>query len=152
VKTADGVRMRVLTHGNTIHGRQRLDHVDAEGRHEPLTYYHPSGPIGHVFEQWLRRRPGGQRVGVVGLGTGSLAYYGRPGEDWTFYEIDPAVQRIAEDPRYFNFMSECHVQNRRVLLGDARLTLRDDYNAISGLRMPFDLLVLDAFSSDSIPV
>src|SRR5207248_2983909 len=81
----------------------------------------------------------------LGLATGSLAYYARPGDDWTMFEIDPAVQRVAEDPRYFNFLSECRAPYR-VVLGDARLRLQDaaDHS--------YDLIVLDAFSSDAIPM
>lgn len=144
--TPEAGRFRVLYHGNTIHGQQSLEHVDSEGRHEPLTYYFRTGPIGHVFENWLKARPPGQQVGAVGLGTGSLAYYARPDDDWTFYEIDPAIQRVAEDPRYFSFLSECRARNRRVILGDARLRLREAPDHA------YDLLVLDAFSSDAIPM
>jgi hypothetical protein len=139
-------RFRILYHGNTIHGQQSLDNLDADGRHEPLTYYHRTGPIGHLFEEWLDVQPAGRRVAAVGLGTGSLAWYARAGDDWTFYEIDPAIQRIAEDPAYFNFLSECRTDQRRIVLGDARLKLEEaaDHS--------FDLIVLDAFSSDSIPM
>ena len=84
------------------------------------------------------------RVAVVGLGTGSLACHRRDGEEWTFFEIDPDVVRIARDPRYFSFLSSC-APEPPVVLGDARLTL-----AASPER--YDLIVLDAFSSDVIPV
>src|SRR5262249_25393059 len=110
IRMGETERFRVLTHGNTIHGEQRLDHVDADGRHEPLTYYHSTGPAGHLFKDWLAPRPAGQRIGAVGLGTGSLAYYGRPDDDWTFYEIDPAVKRVAEDPKLFNFLAEARIK------------------------------------------
>jgi hypothetical protein len=146
VEEPEGGRFRRLFHGNTVHGQQSLDSVDDEGRHEPLTYYHRSGPIGHLFEKWLDPRPAGQRVASVGLGTGSLAYYARPGDEWTFYEIDPAVQYVAENPAYFSFLSECRAQRRPVLLGDARLRLQE---AADG---SYDLIVLDAFNSDSIPM
>ena len=146
VRDVHGGRFRILYHGNTIHGQQSLDHLDADGRHEPLTYYHRTGPIGHLFEQWLNVQPAGRRVAAVGLGTGSLAWYARASDDWTFYEIDPAIERIAEDPAYFNFLSECRTDQRRIVLGDARLKLEEaaDHS--------FDLIVLDAFSSDSIPM
>ncbi|MBA4189844.1 MAG: hypothetical protein C0467_17820 [Planctomycetaceae bacterium] len=143
---SDGTRFRQLIHGNTLHGQMRLDQVDADGRHEPLTYYHRTGPIGTTCEKWLKNRPGKATVGAVGLGTGSLAYYARPGDHWVFYEIDPAIERIASDPRYFAFLSECRAGVPLVILGDAYLRLQE---AAAG---SYDLLVLDAFSSDSIPV
>jgi SAM-dependent methyltransferase len=146
MKRDGNARFRALTHGSTIHGEQRLDQLDDEGRHEPLTYYHRFGPIGHVYRDWVAPRRAGQRIGVVGLGTGSLAYYARAGDAWTFYEIDPAVKRIAEDPRWFSFLAECRTETRDFIVGDARLKLAE---APPG---KFDLLVLDAFSSDAIPV
>ncbi len=146
IEEAETGRVRKLYHGNTIHGQQSLELLDADGRHEPMTYYHRTGPIGRVFENWLQPRPAGQRIAAVGLGTGSLAWYARPNDDWTFYEIDPAIQRIAEDPAFFNFLGECRTDQRRIVLGDARLKLEEaaDHS--------YDLIVLDAFSSDSIPM
>jgi hypothetical protein len=151
VKVADmhppeGGSFRALFHGNTIHGQMDLEKTDADGRREPLTYYHPTGPIGHVCTAWFKSRPEGQRVAAVGLGTGSLAYYARPGDRWLFYEIDPIIQRVAEDPHFFTFMGECRAGVPEVILGDAYLRLQE---APEG---SFDLLVLDAFSSDAIPV
>jgi spermidine synthase len=93
----------------------------------------------------VRDAHGGLRdVAVVGLGTGSRACHRRNGEDWAFYEIDPDVVRIARDPRYFRFLSASG-GDALIVLGDARLTL-----AASPRR--YDLIVLDAFSSDVIPV
>jgi spermidine synthase len=83
-------------------------------------------------------------VAVVGLGSGSLACHQRDGERWTFFEIDPVVARIARDQRYFRFLSACGPQDE-IVLGDARLTLA----ASSGR---YGLIVLDAFSSDAVPV
>jgi hypothetical protein len=123
-----------------------LDAVDADGRREPLSYYHPTGPIGVVCRTWFVSRNGPQNVGAVGLGTGSLAYYARPGDRWTFYEIDPAVRRVAEDPRFFTYMTECRAGMPPVILGDAYLRLQEEPER------RFDMLILDAFSSDSIPV
>lgn len=137
-------RTLVLYHGNTVHGEQSLDRTDDEGRHEPRTYYHRKGPIGAVCQRWLAGRPPGRRVGVVGLGTGSLAYYARPGDEWTFYEIDPAVDRVARND--FAFLNECRGTLHPTKLGDARIRLREEADH------SFDLLVLDAFSSDAIPV
>jgi hypothetical protein len=131
-----------LIHGNTIHGQQSLD---PNRRREPLTYYYRTGPIGQVFEVYGQRssRP---TVAVVGLGTGSLAAYAQPGERWTFYEIDPSVVRIASNPAYFTYLHDCRASAHEVVLGDARLRLRDARGHGN------DLIVLDAFSSDAIPV
>jgi hypothetical protein len=109
----------------------------------PLGYYHPDGPFGRFFEAIAAR--GVSRVGIVGLGTGALACYARPGQSWTFHEIDRVVETLARDGRYFHFMEACG--NRpRVVLGDARLTLGEvpDHS--------YDLIVIDAFSSDAIPL
>ena len=144
VKQDDRVKLRRLIHGNTIHGSQSLDPAK---RLEPLAYYDRSGPIGRVFEV-LGTRPGRpiRRVAVAGLGVGTIAAYAKPGEDWAFYELDPAIARVATDPRYFTFLRDSKASSLDVILGDARLRLRD---APEGSH---DLIVLDAFSSDSVPV
>jgi spermidine synthase len=131
----------LLVHGNTVHGRQIMlpEPVD-----EPLTYYHRSGPIGQVFTA-LSGPAAKAEVAIVGLGAGSLAAYGETGQHFTYYEIDPTVKRIAEDPRYFTFLRDCKA-NVTVVLGDARLTLRD------ALDRQYGLIVMDAFSSDAIPL
>ena len=146
MRTPEGDTFRTLFHGNTIHGQMSLERTDSDGRRVPLTYYHPTGPIGRVCTAWFTNRPSGQRVGAVGLGTGSLAYYARPGDSWVFFEIDPVIERVAEDPQYFAFMSQCRAGVPRVVLGDAYLQLQDEPNR------SFDILILDAFSSDAIPV
>jgi hypothetical protein len=142
-------RFRVLSHGSTIHGAQRLredDGAPVSGRPEPLTYYFTGGGIADGIDS-IRQAKGGRlaRVAAVGVGTGSLACQARAGEDWRFYEIDPAVIRIATDPARFSFFSAC-APATTFILGDARLTLGDVSDG------PFDLIVLDAFSSDAIPV
>jgi len=127
-------------HGTTLHGAQSLDPAL---RHEPLAYYHRSGPFGQAFSALPAASR--SRVAVVGLGAGALASYARPWQHWTFFEIDPAVERIARDTRWFSYLSDCG-DRCSVVTGDARLSLA---------RVPegaFDLLVLDAFSSDAIPV
>ncbi|MCC7375274.1 MAG: fused MFS/spermidine synthase [Verrucomicrobiales bacterium] len=134
--------MHQLVHGNTFHGRQFRD---IARRDEPLTYYHRQGPLGGVFES-LRLQQPAARVGVIGLGIGSMAAYARPSDSWVFYEIDPAVLRVAVNPQWFTFLTNCPAPNVRLIAGDARLRLRE---ADDG---SFDLLVLDAFSSDAIPV
>ena len=133
--------VHVLTHGTTIHGMQ---YTDPARRCEPLTYYMKEGPFGQALASRigaLRR----DRVGIIGLGAGGTSVHRLPGEDWTYYEIDPLVRHIATATPYFSFLREC-APGARIELGDARLTLR---------RAPpqsFDVLVLDAFSSDAIPV
>jgi hypothetical protein len=82
---------------------------------------------------------------VIGLGTGELACYATPGQFWTFHEIDPLIEHIARDERFFGFLARCG-NNPHVILGDARLTLRDLPDGA------YDVIVLDAFSSDSIPL
>lgn len=128
-----------LTNGNTIHG---MENMDGPFKGMPLTYYHPSGPMGDVFKKIADTRT---NVALVGLGVGSLAGYGQPGQNFTYYELDPDVIKIASDHKIFTFVSDCKA-NLKIQSGDARLTLNHapDHS--------IDLLVLDAFSSDSIPV
>ena len=131
-----------LYHGTTIHGRQSL----ALARHcEPLSYYHREGPLGHVFKT-LDAELAGANVAIVGLGTGATAAYTRPGQRWTFYEINPAVVQIARDPAYFTYLSYCAAAPVEISLGDARLQLQNAPPA------HYELIVLDAFSSDAIPM
>jgi spermidine synthase len=137
-----GGNFRQLIHGRTLHGMQSLE---PNRRSEPLSYYHRTGPIGQVFEA-LATRDRMPNVAVVGLGAGTLASYATPEQRWTFYEIDPAVIKIARDPRYFSFLEDCRARSCDVVLGDARLRLREARNASYGL------IVLDAFSSDAIPM
>jgi predicted O-methyltransferase YrrM len=132
----------MLMHGTTLHGMQSLSPAR---RREPLTYYHANGPLGQFLAATQAPAPGPRRaVAVVGLGAGSLACYGRPEERWTFYEIDPTVLRIASDPRFFTFLRDCPPKVF-VILGDARLTLAHAPAA-------YDLIILDAYSSDSPPL
>jgi hypothetical protein len=133
---ATGQRIR-LSHGTVVHGMQSL--LASESR-LPLSYYHPRGPIGQVFAAL----PTPQRVAVVGLGAGSLAAYAQPQQQWTYYEIDPAVVKIAGNTNYFTFLAECRAP-LQIVLGDARLTL-------SATTEKYDLLVLDAYSSDAVPL
>lgn len=131
----------LLVHGSTLHGIQSLEPAHSR---EPLAYYHSSGPLGQVFD--ALPQPQAQRsVTVVGLGAGSTACYHQPGQHWTFYEIDPNVERIARDPRLFTFMRDC-APDATVILGDARLSLA---SAAPGA---YDLMLFDAYSSDAIPI
>lgn len=133
-------KFHLLVHGATLHGRQNLD---AAHQREPLTYYHSTGPAGDVMTHFAQGQ--NARVGAVGLGAGSLAAYARSGQTWTYFEIDPVVEKLARDPRYFAFLRDA-VTPVRVELGDARLTLGRQPDGA------FDVLVLDAYSSDAIPV
>lgn len=142
VETADG-KYRLLFHGTTIHGAERISEASSQ-RPEPLTYYYFGGPLSETIEAARGAQGGLSQVAVVGLGTGSLACHQRDGEHWTFFEIDPEVARIARDNRNFHFLSACGPTDE-IVLGDARLTLA----ASSGR---YNLIVLDAFSSDAVPV
>lgn len=129
-----------LFHGTTLHGSQREQQQGTVT--EPLTYYHRRSPIGDVFAALDGAVL--KSVGVVGLGVGSLAAYAKTTQDWSFYEIDPAVERIARDARYFSFLQDCG-SSCRVLIGDGRLLINQSNEQ-------HQVLVLDAFSSDAIPV
>jgi spermidine synthase len=127
----------VLFHDTTVHGIESY----APGQREvPLAYYSRPGPLGQVFAAY--RLP---RVGAIGLGSGAVAAYGRPGDRYTFYEINPAMARIASDPRYFDYL---HGSKAKIgiVIGDGRLELA------KAPPRSYDLIVLDAFSSDSVPV
>ena len=135
-----GEQQHRIAHGTTIHGVQST----VPGRmQEAMSYYHADGPIGQVFGA-LEPRLASARVGVVGLGAGGIASYARQQQRWTFYEIDPEVERVARDPRLFTYLRDCGGRCE-VRLGDARLRLTQEPTQ-------YDLLVLDAFSSDAIPV
>jgi hypothetical protein len=134
------VRAHILIHGTTVHGAQLKDE---NARKTPLTYYHPDGPLGQVFQAFPFWRF--NRVGAVGLGAGAAACYARPEQNWTFYEIDPVVEQIARDERFFTYLADC-APEADIVIGDARLSLQ------AAPEGSFDLLILDAFSSDAIPV
>jgi hypothetical protein len=133
--------IRHLFHGTTVHGSQ---FVDPSRQDEPLAYYHKSGPIGDVFAAFSKSNKN-FKVAIVGLGVGSIASYAQKGQHFTFYEIDPGVELIARDKRYFNFLANTQ-GSYNIVLGDGRLTMA---NAPYHL---YDMIILDAFSSDAIPV
>jgi hypothetical protein len=145
IETADG-GFRILMHGTTVHGAQSLqgDREAAKSAPKPLTYYYAGGPLSQTIEATRAAKRRLARVAVVGLGSGTLACYRGRGESWTFYEIDPEVVRIAKNPHLFRFLSAC-APDADVVLGDARLTL-------AAARQRHNLIVVDAFSSDAIPV
>jgi spermidine synthase len=135
-----------LMHGTTLHGAQSL----IKGREDAATtYYHPTGPVGQTILAMMQEKRL-RDVGVIGLGAGTLASYARPGQTYTYYEIDPAVVRVATSPELnaFTFVTRARERGARVniIVGDARLRLADAPNNA------YDLIVVDAFSSDSIPV
>ena len=143
IDTPDGA-FRLLQHGTTLHGAIRTEEVRAGVRPEPLTYYHRAGPFADAIAA-QRQSSGLATAGVIGLGTGSLACYRKPQETWRFFEIDPIVIALARDKARFTFLSRC-APDSPVILGDARLQLRHEADGL------YDLLVIDAFSSDAIPV
>lgn len=139
-----------IVHGGIIHGKQA---TDPRRQRIPLSYYYPGGPVNQVIDA-LRARGGaaqpastrkGLRVAVVGLGAGALAAYAQPPDNWTFYEIDPVVEYIATTPRYFTYLRDCRAP-LKIILGDGRLSLQSAPDA------SYDLLTLDAYSSDALPV
>jgi hypothetical protein len=141
-------RFLLLVSGRAMHGKQSLDPAEA---HVPLAYYHPTGPAGQVLGPLDPRvlpcaaHLPARRIGVIGLGVGSVAAYARPGDEWTFFELDPAVVEVAR--RQFSYLKvaeKCAAV--RIEIGDARLRLRQ------GPQARFDVLVLDAFSSDAVPI
>jgi spermidine synthase len=133
--------MMTMYHGTTNHGSQSLEPAR---RLVPQTYYFPGSPITQAFRFPVASRPGAQ-LSVLGLGTGALACLARPGQTFTYYEIDPAVERMARDSTLFTFLRDCPPKVN-VVLGDGRLTLQKMPNASQ------DLLVMDAFTSDAVPV
>lgn len=129
-----------LYHGTTKHGAQRLA---SNLQTIPLTYYSRPGPIGQLFARFDGQNSNWQ-IGSVGLGAGALACYAKPTQQWTFYEIDPLVVKTASDPQYFTYLSRC-APKASMQIGDARLSLANEPDH------KFDLLIMDAFSSDSVP-
>ncbi|HEY7669402.1 MAG TPA: fused MFS/spermidine synthase [Hyphomicrobium sp.] len=140
----------VLTHGTTLHGAQRIRGKDGKliADTTPGTYYYPQSPMAHavrIVQDRLAARVETGRFGVVGLGAGSLACYARMGERWRFFEIDPIVVDIAMKSNHFTFLANCQ-PTPDIVLGDARLRLAKEPDK------SFDLLVIDAFTSDAVPV
>jgi len=132
-------QIHILRHGTTKHGAQSTDPLK---RREPLSYHSRQGPLGDVFRA-LPSAPG-RRVAVIGLGTGAMAAYAGRGEEWVFYEIDPDIARLARDARYFTYLQDTPA-NVKIILGDGRLSLAHAPNH------HYDLIFIDAFSSDAIP-
>jgi hypothetical protein len=147
VESPDG-QLRILQHGSTMHGAQRIraaDGAPVTGRPEQLLYYWDGSGIAQAFDAVRAQRQGPIRYAVIGLGTGSLACRAEPQDAVDYYEIDPAIVRIARDPALFSFLAECR-PDVPIILGDARLTLAQASDAA------YDLIIVDAFSSDAIPI
>jgi len=137
----DSGRYHRYLNGTTLHGSQALD---PEQSREATTYFYRTGPLGQFFSL-LDSSNIPFRVGIIGLGVGQISTYAQAGQQWTYYEIDPTVERIARDTRYFTYLKECRA-DLRIVLGDGRLKLSD---APDGF---YNVLILDAYSSDSVPV
>ena len=138
----------VLMHGTTIHGAEKFQNNDGTpvtGRPEPITYYHKDGGIGQAIEAVRERKGAPLRVAVIGLGAGTLACASEPGESWKFFEIDQTMVDTARDPKYFAYIQSCEPDLKPVI-GDARLTFAKEPDGI------YDLIIVDAYSSDAIPV
>jgi hypothetical protein len=143
-----GGEYRVLMHGTTIHGAQRIRDAEGKplpGRPDPITYYTTYSPMAQAIKAVRDRKGAPIRVAAVGLGTGTLSCLTEPEDALDFYEIDRSIVRISREENYFTFVANC-APNSSVILGDARLTLA---NAPDGR---YDIIVVDAFSSDAIPI
>lgn len=139
---------RVLLHGTTVHGAEAVRGASVQlpgSRPVPLTYYHADSAMAKAIMAARKKKQGPLNVAVIGLGTGSLACYARAEDDFNFYEIDQSIVDIATNPGYFSFQASC-APDAKIVLGDARLTMTD---APDGA---YDLIIVDAFSSDAIPI
>jgi hypothetical protein len=147
LESPDG-QFRILQHGTTLHGAERIRDPygrPVTGAPEPLLYYYNGSGIAQSFDAVRARAGGAIRTAVIGLGAGALACQAHPNDTLEFYEIDPAIVRIARDSNLFSFLSMCR-PDTPITLGDARLELKQ---APSGA---YDLIIVDAFSSDAIPI
>jgi len=141
VRVDERLGYRFMFHGTTLHGMQR---VDPSRQQEPLSYFHRSGPVGQIFSA-VPQASAASDVAVIGLGIGTLASYRAPSQRWTYYEIDPAVERIARNQTYFTYLTACG-DRCRVITGDGRVSLA------RAEPQQYGVIVLDAFSSDAVPM
>jgi hypothetical protein len=147
VVTPNG-QYHVLMHGTTIHGAQKFlndNGTPVTGRPEPITYYHKDGGIGQAITAIRERKGAPLRVAVIGVGSGTLSCASVPGETWKFFEIDQTMVDTARDPKYFSYIKNCAPELKPVI-GDARLTFAKEADGI------YDLIIVDAYSSDAIPI
>ena len=138
----------VLMHVTTIHGAQRFLNADSspvEGRPEPISYYHKDGGIGRAITAIRQRKSAPLRVAVIGVGAGTLTCAAEPGENWKFFDIDQTMVDTAKDPKFFTYFQNCAPEAKPVI-GDARLTFAKEPDEI------YDLIIVDAYSSDAIPI
>jgi SAM-dependent methyltransferase len=140
VNTDSTGTFRWLMHGTTLHGLQNLKEPTL-----PISYYSKNSGVGLAFAKAEELYGKAAAIGVVGLGSGTLACYAKPGQNWHFFEIDPLMVDIATKKKIFSFVDRC-TPNAPIHLGDARLTLAEQPAA------SLDMLAIDAFSSDSIPL
>jgi hypothetical protein len=148
VRESEDGRFRTLWHGTTGQGTQRVRDENGKlitGKPEMISEFFAGAGIDQVFQAVRARVGGPTNIAVVGMGTGSLACTRRPGDTFTYYELDADIIRIASDPQYFNFVSEC-APDLKTVRGDARLTLAD---APDGT---YDMIMVDAFIGASIPI
>jgi hypothetical protein len=147
VVTPNG-QYHVLMHGTTIHGAQKYlndDGMPVTGRPEPITYYHKDGGIGQAVTAIRERKGTPLRVAVIGVGSGTLTCASMPGENWKFFEIDQTMVDTASDPKYFSYVQNC-APGLKPVIGDARLTFAKEPDGV------YDLIIVDAYSSDAIPI
>ena len=147
VATTDG-RYHLLMHGTTVHGAEKVlndDGTPVTGRPEAISYYYKESGISRAIAAVRARKGGPLRAAVIGLGSAALTCASQPGENWKFFEIDQAIVDIARDPKRFSFIQKCHPDLQPVM-GDARLTFAKEPDGV------YDLIVVDAYSSDAIPV
>jgi hypothetical protein len=138
----------VLMHGTTIHGAEKYlnnDGTPVTGRPEPITYYHKDGGIGQAISAVRERKGAPLRVAVIGVGSGTLTCAAKPGESWKFFEIDQTMVDTASDPKYFSYIQNC-APDFKPVIGDARLTFAKEPDGV------YDLIIVDAYSSDAIPI
>jgi hypothetical protein len=138
----------VLMHGTTIHGAQKYlnnDGTPVTGRPEPISYYHRDGGIGRAITAVRERKRAPLKVAVIGVGAGTLSCASEPGESWKFFEIDQRMVDTARDPKYFTYLQNCEPDFKPVI-GDARLTFAREPDGT------YDLIIVDAYSSDAIPI
>lgn len=148
-KVGDYGTHHVLMHGTTIHGAQKwrdpATMTPVTERPEPISYYHPDGGIGQAINAIRARKGAPLKVAAIGLGSGTLTCHSQPGESWRFFEIDQTIVDIAKDPRRFTFVSRC-MPDLQPVMGDARLTFAKEPDG------SYDLIIIDAYSSDAIPI
>ncbi|MBR0899828.1 fused MFS/spermidine synthase [Bradyrhizobium tropiciagri] len=147
VVTPNG-QYHVLMHGTTIHGAEKFKNDDGTpvtGRPEAISYYHKDGGIGRAITAIRERKGAPLKVAVIGLGSGTLTCASQPGEDWRFFEIDQSMVDTARDPKYFTYIQNCE-PNLKPVIGDARLTFAKEPDGV------YDLIIVDAYSSDAIPI